>query len=1074
MTLSDLSIKRPVLAWMLMLGLIIFGGISFSRLGISQMPDVDFPQLSIRASWEGAAPDIMESEIADRIEEEVISVEGIIDMETSVRQGSASINLYFEIGRDVDVALQEVQAKLTGIRFPLNVDPPTISKSNPDDSPIMFVGVASETRSLRDLVIYVENSILDQIQVVPGVGEIFVAGDVDRNLRVWLDNEKLRKYELTVVDVQRAIQTEHTEIAGGFLETPTKEFNVRTLGEGRTAEEVSNLLITQRGGRTIYDSNIRIKDVARVEDGLAEVRRLSRVNGIPGVGLGIRKIRGANAVEVADLVKQRIEEMRKFLPEDIRIQVNFDRTIFIREAVHETEFTLLLSAVITALVCWFFLGSWSSTFNVLLSIPTSIIGAFMIIYFCGFTLNFFTLLALGLAVGIVVDDAIMVLENIVRHHEMGKHRVRASLEGAREITFAAVAASVAVIAIFVPIIFMKGTMGMFLYQFGVTLSAAVALSLLEAITLTPMRCSRFLRHADEENWLVKRSNSFFNRLGSLYRSTLQKSLRHHWFVLGGATLFFLASLIVFKFISFELVPPQDMGVFMIRMQTPVGSSLEFTNERVKEVEELIKARPEVDKYFLSVGGFGGGGEVNAANIFVTMKPYPGSITKIRHGFMRMLHRLAGKEYQDGYGLRQFALMDHFRQEAKKIKGITRFVPTDQSTQGLTPRGGRGSQPVDFNLRGPDYGVLKEKSVELMQKLEDTKLVVDMDSDYREGQPEIQITPNREKAAGSGVPMDVIGDTINIAVGGARYGKFTQGGRRYDVRLRLEQEYRQSPEMIKNVMVRTQYGELLPLGSLVEIETVPTLQSITRRMRQRSISITGNLAPGISQAEALDAVSRISKEVLPEGYQIYFSGTSQLLSESWGEFLMVLGMGVIVAYMVLASQFNSFIHPFTVLLALPFSLSGALLALQLGGFSLNLYSGIGIILLMGIVKKNSILLVEFTNVKRYQDKMPLIDAILTAAPIRLRPILMTSCATVAAALPPALALGPGAESRIPMAVAVIGGVVVSTLLTLFVVPCAYKFLAQFEKNHEAQMEVEAVVEQERRESEQRSALATMGK
>lgn len=1026
MTLSDLSIKRPVFAWMLMAGLIIFGAISMGRLGVSQMPDVDFPSLTITANWEGAAPEVMESEIADRLEQSIISVQGIRDITSNIRQGVARISVDFELGRDLDVALQEVQANISRIRLPLDVEPPTILKQNPDDQPIMWLGVGSNELSLHDLIVYIDLHLKDQFQIVPGVGEILLSGFSDRNLRIWVDSEKLKAYELTILDLVRAVELQHTEIAAGYMENEKQEMNVRVMGEGSNVDEVANILITQRGGQAIYDTKLRVKDVARVEDSLNDVRRISRINGRPGVGMGIKKQRGANAVEVSKGVRARLKELEETLPKSINIQVNFDSTRFIEEAVKETEFTLILSAIITGLVCWLFLGSWNSTFNVLLSIPTSVIGTFTVMLFMGFTLNIFTLLGLSLAIGIVVDDAIMVLENIVRHTEMGKNRVKASIDGAREITFAAVAASVAVIAIFLPVAFMKGVIGYFFFQFGVTISAAVALSLLEAITLTPMRCSRFLSDPGKPGRFEAFTNRQFQRFADSYRHLLQWCLNgfNRWIVVGLSLLFFVGSLMLWPGLKKEIVPFQDMDMFIMNFQTPVGSSLKFTSDRIAEAELVLKKRDEVLRYFVAVGGQTGG-ESSSGIMFITLKPKS--------------ERKAG----------QRELMDWCTAEMSKIPGFVKgrgVSSFDFSARGLSP--GR-TMPVEFNIRGENYQVLKAKAAEITEKLNATGLYQNLDTDYREGMPEVRVTPDREKASRSGVSMDSIGRTINAAIGGVRQGKYSQDGRRYDVRLRLNPQERLTPNDIERLQIRTDYGELIPLINVVKIETLPTLQTITRRMRERSITITSGVPAGKSQQEALETAERISREVLPPGYRFFLSGTAQTFKESGEGLKFAFILGLIVAYMVLASQFNSFLHPITVLLSLPFSISGGLLALSLTRLSstpssINLYSAIGFILLAGIVKKNAILLVEFTNKKRHEDHMPVKEAILTAAPIRLRPILMTSCATLAAAIPPALAFGPGAESRVPMAITVIGGVLVSTLLTLLVVPCAYSLFSRFER------------------------------
>ena len=1020
MTLSDLSIKRPVFAWMLMFGLIVFGAISLGRLGVSKLPDVDFPQLSVSTSWEGAAPEVLESEIVDRVEEEVVSVEGIRDITSVIRQGSATTTIEFGFERDVDAALQEVQSKISTIRMPKGADPATISKSNPYDNPIMHLGVNS-TRSIHDLIVYVDTQLRDKLEILPGVGEVVRSGFTDRNLRLWVKNDKLKQYELTILDVLKAVEVEHIETAAGYMENSQQELNIRVMGEGRTPEEIENILITRRGSRPIYNTRIRVGDVARVEDGLGEVRRITRISGAPGVGLGIKKQRGANAIEVSRAVRECLKELEKILPKDIRITLNFDTTPFIEDAIHETEFTLILSALITGFVCWFFLGSWSSTVNILLSIPTSIVGTFIIIYFMGFTLNFFTLLGLTLAVGIVVDDAIMVLENIVRHRSMGKDRMQAARDGAREITFAAVAASVAVMAIFLPVLLMKGLIGRFFFQFGVTISAAVALSLLEAITLTPMRCSQFLETGSRRGKMAALADHAFQRVAGFYARLLILCLQRRWTVLTIATILFGSSILLINVLRRELVPSQDMNAMILAFETPVGSSLQYSSEKVLEAEKILKNQPEVIRYLVAIGG-PYGGESNRGSIFVTLTPK----SQRRRGHLE--------------------LANFFRTEMSKVPTL-RVYYQDLSQSGFSAQRG-GASALEFNVRGPDYEVLDKKVREIIQRLETTGLVIDVNTDYRKGMPEVRVWPDRARAAYSGVSMEALGDTIQAAVGGIRQGKYTHEGRRYDVRIRLEEHERLRAEDIEALQVRTEYGELIPLMDVAHVETVSSLFSITRRMRERSITISANVPVGKSQADAVEAAESISRGVLPEGYRLFTSGTAQAFKDTKEGLLFALLLGIVISYMVLASQFNSFIHPVTVLLALPFSLSGAFLALFIGNQSLNLYSGIGIVLLMGIVKKNSILLVEFTNKKRYEDGLPLYQAILTAAPIRLRPILMTSFSTLAAAIPPALALGPGSEIRIPMAITVIGGVFVSTAFTLLVVPCAYSLLARLEKDRPA--------------------------
>ncbi len=1082
MTLSDLSIKRPVFAWMLMVGLIVFGWIGFRGMGISQLPDVDFPVVNINVTLEGAAPEIIETQVTDVIEDAIMSVQGIRDVSSSSRQGQANITIEFELNRDIDVALQEVQTKIAQAQknLPKEIDPPVVTKSNPEDQPIMWVSLSGDV-PLRELMSYTHDVLKDQLTAVPGVAEIFLGGYVEPNLRVWLNAKKMDEKELSVQDVMTTIQMQHQESPAGYIDTGTQEKNVRVMGEVFDVESFKNLAITQRGGAAIWKT-FRLKDVAEVEDGLNDVRRISRLVQIPAVGLGIKKQRGSNAVAVAQAVKAKVEEINKTLPPKLKLKPVFDTTKFIEESTDEMVFTLILSAILTSLVCFLFLGSLSSTLNVLLAIPTSIIGSFLILYFMGFTLNTFTLLGLALAIGIVVDDAIMVLENIVRYREEGFSRVRAALVGAREITFAALAASVAILAIFIPVVFMKGILGKFFYQFGITMSVAVLLSLLEALTLAPMRCSQYLT-VGSTSLLARGMDRFMEGLTRGYAKALGWSLRHRGLVLLGSTLIFAFSLVLLLLIPSEMIPAQDQGRFLARIQTPVGSSMKFTDSVVQKIEKVLAQNPAIEQYYVAIGGFGGS-EVNVAQLFITLKP------------------LADRPPIGAppHPPTQMEIMKQVREELspKKIPGIFRVAIQDPSLSAFSaPGGGGGNFPVSFNIRGSNWEELSRLANAFREKMsqiqtdqiqleepsawqrvtafikkrfgsaelsknsvsnqENSKSVfVDVDTDYKLGMPELQITPNREKAAAHGVNVASIGDTINAMIGGIRVGKYTQNGKRYDIRARLVSEDRNQPEDLTQIWVRNNRGEKVALSELVDVQEKPTLLSITRRMRERAISITANMGPNVSQADALREVEQIQKEILPSQYKLYFSGSAQTFKESNSDLMFALLFGIFVAYMVLASQFNSFIHPFTVLLALPFSLIGALIALKIGKQSLNIYSMIGIILLMGIVKKNSILLVDFTNERRKTGR-PLKEALLEACPIRLRPILMTSIATIAGALPPALGLGPGAETRIPMALVVIGGVFTSTFLTLFVVPCAYSLMSRFESHkHDADLK-EALIE-----------------
>jgi hydrophobe/amphiphile efflux-1 (HAE1) family protein len=1001
MNITEVCIRRPVLAWMLMAGTIVFGGVALSRIGISQFPDVDSPTISVSVTWEGAAPEVMEHDVVEPLEEAVMQVEGIKSLTSSSRQGSANVTIELDISRNIDLALQDVQTKVSQAQrsLPRDIDPPVISKSNPEDNPILWIGLSGPFPR-QVIADYARYRLKERFQTVPGVGEVNMGGYLDRNVRIWVDADKLNSKGMTVTDVIAALQREHVELPAGRLETEGREISVRVMGEALDLATLRKISLRDLNGAPVY-----LEDVALVEDGFEDERRIARVNGAPAQGLGIRKQRGSNAVAVAQGVKAAMAEIQKTLPPGMEVGINFDSTTFIEDSVHEIQFEILLSVVLTGLVCWMFLGSLSSTLNVVLAIPMSLLGTVAFIYFAGFTLNTFTLLALGLAVGIVVDDAIMVMENIFRHFEEGKDRVTAAREGTGEITFAALSATIAIIAIFIPVVFMKGVIGKFFLQFGITLCVAVALSYVEAITLAPARCAQILK-AGEVNrsglgGLVDRA---FDALARVYARLLAKGLKYPVAVLVAASVLLGVAFLVFRALPSEFVPSQDQGRLMLRVQTAVGSDIRETDMAFRKIEAYVTARPEVTRCFGVVGGFGGG--VSGGVVFVSMVD------------------------KSDRKLSQAEFAAEIRKELNSYPGV-RVVVQDLSQSGFTAQRGF---PVEFSVRGPDWDVLVEKARGISEKLNASGQVVDLDMDYRIGMPELRIVPNRARAADLGISVESVATALNATLGGLRIGKYSTEGRRIDVRLRLLAGQRTRPEDLSRLRLRSNAGDLIPLSSLVTTEEVPALQAITRRDRERAITIYANVAPGMSQADVLKYVEGLGTD-MPTGYRLVLGGASVAFRESMGDLLFALVLGIGVAYMVLASQFNSFLHPVTVLSILPLSVAGAAFALLATGRTLNIFSMIGLLLLMGIVKKNSIILVDYTNQLRERG-LDTLNALLKAGPVRLRPILMTSIATMMAAIPPAAGIGSGSEIRAPMGIAVIGGLIVATVLSLLVVPSFY--------------------------------------
>ncbi len=1023
-----------------MAAIILFGSIGFSRMGVSQMPDVDFPVVNVSLTLTGANAQVMETDVVDPIEEVLMTVEGVTEVRSISSDGSAAVTVELELSRNVDVAVQEIQTKLAQVsnKLPEEMDPPVITKSNPDDTPIIWVSLTAIDKSEKEKMLFVKDFLKDKFQKIPGVGEIILGGYVDRTINVYLDPTQLSRNEIAVDDIVNTLKEQNLEVPSGRLENRTNEISLRAVGEVPTAEQFGNIFLNSRSGSPLFRS-IRLKDISIVEDGLGEVRRISRFNGISAVAIGIKKLKGANAVQVGNLVKDKVKELKPKLPKGYDLTISNDNTGYIRDSVNELEFTLIFSAILTGFVCRLFLGNWKSTGNVLLAIPTSVIGTFLFLYFAGFTINTFTMLGLSLATGIVVDDAIMVLENITRHREMKKSWFQAALEGATEIRFAALAATLAVVAIFLPVAFMKGIIGRYFLEFGVTISVSVLLSLFEALSFTPMRASLYAENKKKNDkksifsvsaheiwnrWISKISifkkmdpimERFLEYSTIFYERSIDFVLKFPRWIVFGSTILFIGSLGFFFLLKKEFIPPQDMGRFIVRARLPLGSSLQRTDEAMKKVEQYLIQRKEIEKYISNIGGFGGT-EANTGMFFITMK--------------EMGHR--PKNPKTGKEITQASLFSILRKDLKELVPEATFSVQDLSQRGFSA--GRG-YPVELVLTGPDWNTLSSLSVKILDKLKESKILLDVDTDYVAGQKELRLVTNREAAALRGVSMANVGNTVGTLMGGKNVSRFTENGRSYDVRVKIQREKGETISVIPNIGVRNTFGEFVKLKEVINIQEKEALKTITRINRERAIRVFGNPAPALGQNASTEKALEIAKEILPEGYSVAMTGSAKTAKESGNSLTLALLFGILLSYMILASQFNSLKQPLYILLAMPFSFTGALVALYVFGQSFNMYSFIGLILLLGLVKKNSILLVEFVNHVRSTGKN-IQESIREGCPIRLRPVLMTSFSSIAAAIPPALALGPGAETRIPMAVTILGGMTLSTLITLLVVPAAY--------------------------------------
>ncbi len=995
-----------------MFTLILFGALGFSKLGINENPDVDYPTISISYEYKGATPEVVEKDILEPVESILVAMQGIKDMTSTAGRGQGRITLEFGLDKDIDFALQEVQTLLGRAQrqLPSTIETPTVTKSNAADDPILYLGLISTKLNERELNVLFKDGVVDQLTTIEGVSEVRAFGSRDPMIKVDVNANKLQKFQLTIADITQTLSRESVELPAGKFETLENETSIRVLGEGKTVNDFKNMIISRRGGKANY-TPITLSQVANIHYGVENRTRISRINGIPSLSMPIYKQRGVNAVDVAERVKAKVKEISKSLPDGTSLSVNFDRTAFIRLSINELIQNLIISALLTSLVCWIFLNSISATVNILLAIPTAIIGTFAFMYLFGFTLNTFSLLGMTLAIGIVVDDAIVMLENIVRYAKEGHDKVQAAFKGSKEITFAVLATTAVLIAIFAPITLMPGIEGRFFQEFALTICIAVSLSSLEALTLAPMRCSQFLNITSRGIFIHRWVDNGVAVSRKLYLKCLEYSLLNRVKVLLFSAGFVIVSFLSFFYIDKEFAPEADRSFMFVVFIAPDGKSLDYTDSKVKEYEAIAMKNKNIERIIVAVGGGRGA-------------------TTGNRGFGVILLKDQSKR-----SLSQFEVASQLRKELSGIKGI-KIIIRDRMGSAI---GGRRGSPIEFTVTGPELAIQQDLFSKLQKEMEASKLMVGIRSDDIGQLPEVHIIPNRLKAQQRGVEINTIAETLNAGVGGVSPVKYTENGRRYDVFVQLAEEDR-SERTISSLLLQNNRGEFVSLKDVVKIENAFGPLSIYRENRARGIRVDANLAKDVPQSKAIKFIKDLSLKILPAGYSIKFSKD---LDESMFGILLIMLLGLVMAYMLLASQFNSFSDPVTVFLAIPFGLCGAFIALWLSGSTLNIYSMIGILLTIGIVKKTSILIVEFSNQLR-KENLETKNAILKACETRFRPILMTTFTTIASALPAAVILGAGSETRQPMALVIIGGVFLSTIFTLIVVPCFYSLIARKQK------------------------------
>ncbi|MFO7526571.1 MAG: efflux RND transporter permease subunit [Ignavibacteriaceae bacterium] len=1013
MKLSHISIQRPVLAIVMSLTIVLFGIISFTQLPVREYPDIDPPIISVVTLYRGASPNVVETEITDILEEQFATLEGVKTLKSSSQEEGSVITIEFELDRDVNEAANDVRDRVSRIRgtLPEEISDPVISKVDANAQPIVWLGLYSSVHSTLELSDFADRVLKEKIQRLNGVGSIIIGGERRYAMRVWLDPQRLAAYGLTTQDVEAAIRNENTEIPGGRVEGNKREFAVRTKGELTKPEEFGALIVSQNGNDVV-----RLRDIAEAKVGAEDERTAARWNGEPAIGLGIVKQSRASTVDVAAAIHEALAELIKLLPEGMNLDVAYDSSIYIKESISEVQETLIIALILVVLVVLAFLKSFRATVIPTLAIPISIIGALAALYFAGFTINILTLMGFVLAIGLVVDDAIVVLENIYRHIEMGKSRLQAAIDGSKEIGFAVVAATITLVAVFVPLAFLTGNVGRLFNEFGVAVAVAVLISGFVALSLTPMLSSQILKplHGTGKGWASRSFDAFFESLNNIYDRILRWALRHRILMVTGALVVVLAGYVLFRLLPSELVPVEDRGVGFGIVIAPEGATLDYTDSYVREIENRLLPLPERQGLFTATGlGFGGPGNVTNSFMFLNLKP------------------------RDEREKSQQQIVQELFPQLISIPGVLAFVINPPSLGANFSSG-----EVEYVLQADSYEELSQAVGIMIGEVSQLGYLINVDSDLRLNKPQLDINIDRERASGLGVSTYDIGSTLETLLGGRKVTNFKRGTKQYDVVLQMRPESRSTPDVIQNLYVRSN-GGLVQLANVVNVEKSIAPKELNHYNRVRSATITASLVPGVTIGQALDDLDRIFAEKLPAGIKREYGGQSLEYKTSSSALYLMFILAIIFIYLVLSAQFESFIHPFTILLSVPLAVVGALATLYIFGQSLNIYSQIGLIMLIGLVTKNSILIVEFANQQR-ANGLTLIEAVVQAATIRLRPILMTSFATIFGILPIAIGLGAGAEARRPLGLAVVGGMFFSTFLTLVIVPVVYTFMARFVK------------------------------
>lgn len=1001
MNISELSIRRPVLATVLIIVILIFGGIGFTSLGVREYPSVDNPIISVSCSYAGANADVIENQITEPLEQNINGIPGIRSLTSVSQQGSCRITVEFELSVDLETAANDVRDKVSRAQrfLPRDCDPPTVSKADADASAILMVALQSDKRSLLELSEIADLTVKEQLQTISDVSSVNIWGEKRYSMRLWLDPIKMAGYGITPSDIKKAIDKENIELPSGSIEGNTVELNIKTLGLMNNADMFNNLIIKSDGNQIV-----RFSDIGRAELGAADIKSYMKMNGVPMIGVAVVPQPGANHIEIADAVYERMERMEKDLPEDVKYSYGFDNTRFIRASIKEVEKTVFESFILVILIIFLFLRDWRVTLIPCMVIPVSLIGSFFIMFLLGFSINTLTMLAVVLSVGLVVDDAIVMTENIYIRIEKGMHPRRAGIEGSREIFFAIISTTITLIAVFLPIVFMEGVTGRLFREFSMVIAGAVIISSFTALTFTPMLSTKLLKQTKEKNWFYRKTEPFFVGLNNIYGRSLRAVLNHRVWTLPVMLIMIVGIFYLWNKIPSEMAPMEDRSFITIQTRGAEGVTYEYMRDYTEDINRLVDSIVP-DAKAVTARVWSGSGNVQV-----------------------MLKDIDERDYT------QMEIAQKLSDAVSKKTKARSFVQ-QQSSFGAR----RGGMPVQYVLQATNIQKLEEILPVFMEEVYESPVFKMADVDLKFSKPEVRVKINRDKANIMGVNTRDISETLQYGLSGQRMGYFYMNGKQYEILAEINRQQRNKPADLKAIYLRSSDGKMIQLDNLIEMESSIAPPKLYRYNRFVSATISAGLAEGKTIGDGLDEMDRIAEQVLDDSFRTSLSGDSKEYRESSSSLMFAFLLALVLIYLVLAAQFESFKDPIVIMITVPLAVTGALIFMHFNGITMNLFSQIGIIMLVGLVAKNGILIVEFANQKQEMG-MNKVNAAYEASLQRLRPILMTSASTILGLLPLAFASGEGANQRIAMGVSVVGGLLVSTFMTMYIVPAIYSYVS----------------------------------